>query len=774
MPKLIKYYICCSFSYFLYTISHPSKSGLPQVDLSSDVEASVNQSCAKSLSPCQLAVERVIVKLFTHHKCNVIITDRLRSLFTMKLWRMGKSICSLGGKARSQVYAKWEKSKWTIQLHENEVIQYLGSKRKRSHIENAVLLSSKKKLTKVEDDLKAANDKLKEITNQYESLKTSCNTLSKALANSDKDMTLSQSRTKKEWKLCTPQYQRKRKKEVAQNVKTALLFTEHEDFKTTQVELTNKSTQEKVVCVQHDGELKLATKEMLEEQGSSEMVVNQTLYIKERFNMSNQAYHEMAMVNKELPRSCAIIKAAKQLDEKSIIYPTPGRLKGVQQSLKERLVKRIEHLAKRDEKYNKSQCVKVKITGDGKAISRSMHLVVIAFTLVEDEPNPNAPRGNHTIALLNTTEVYDNLVEALDDIATEINNLKSLTVNNVLYDLEFFFAADMKFEAIIMGIESASSTYSCIWCKCPATERHDITKTWSATNSDEGARTIKEIQELSMIKKHKRNKKYGCVRQPIFPSIPIDHVIPDVLHLFLRISDILINLLILELRRLDGIEKATITSESLKKTLAMNSNVSRYVQFLNESKINFHMYVDKDSKSLKWRDLTGPEKLKLFNKIDIAAVFPGVPNATLIHKIWKDFLTIYNTLCLNPINRNQIKDFQVSVQKWLSLFLSVYQSRHVTPYMHTLIFHVPEFLNLYGSLLPFSQQGPEKLNDNLTKDYYRNTNHQEQDALRQLLLKLNRLEELTDISSERKKQVQHCKICKQEGHNSRTCKNKNL
>ena len=111
-----------------------------------------------------------------------------------------------------------------------------------------------------------------------------------------------------------------------------------------------------------------------------------------------------------------------------------------------------------------------------------MHLVVIAFILVEDEPNPNAPRGNHTIALINTTEEYDNLVEALDDITTEINNLKSLTVNNVLYDLEFYFAADMKFEAICIGIESASSTYSCIWCKCPAMERHNITKTWSATN----------------------------------------------------------------------------------------------------------------------------------------------------------------------------------------------------------------------------------------------------------------------------------------------------
>ena len=63
---------------------------MPQVDLSGDTEAAVDLdlSCVQ-LSSCQLVVERVIVKLFTHPKCNVVITDRLRSIFTIKLWHMG-------------------------------------------------------------------------------------------------------------------------------------------------------------------------------------------------------------------------------------------------------------------------------------------------------------------------------------------------------------------------------------------------------------------------------------------------------------------------------------------------------------------------------------------------------------------------------------------------------------------------------------------------------------------------------------------------------------
>lgn len=42
-----------------------------------------------------------------------------------------------------------------------------------------------------------------------------------------------------------------------------------------------------------------------------------------------------------------------------------------------------------------------------------------------------------------------------------------------------------------------------------------------------------------------------------FRNFPIDHVI-DTFHLFLRISDVLINLLIMDLLREDGIKKSKI------------------------------------------------------------------------------------------------------------------------------------------------------------------------------------------------------------------------
>ena len=84
------------------------------------------------------------------------------------------------------------------------------------------------------------------------------------------------------------------------------------------------------------------------------------------------------------------------------------------------------------------------------------------------------------------------------------------------------------------------------------------------------------------------------------------------------------------------------------------------------------------------------------------------------------------------------------MKKWMSLFVTVYQIKHVTTYMHLLVSHIPQFLKMHGTLAPFSQQGLMKLNDDLTKDYFRSTNHRDSDAVKQMLLKQNRIEDLTD------------------------------
>lgn len=112
------------------------------------------------------------------------------------------------------------------------------------------------------------------------------------------------------------------------------------------------------------------------------------LFVKERFNVSNQTYHEMSMIT-DMPSSYSLSKAAKQLDAQYIVRHTPGKIEGVQQSITERLRLRIHHMLQLNPSYP-NRHVRVKITGDGTTISRSIHLVVIAFSLIGFNENPSS------------------------------------------------------------------------------------------------------------------------------------------------------------------------------------------------------------------------------------------------------------------------------------------------------------------------------------------------------------------------------------------------
>ena len=119
------------------------------------------------------------------------------------------------------------------------------------------------------------------------------------------------------------------------------------------------------------------------------------------------------------------------------------------------------------------------------------------------------------------------------------------------------------------------------------------------------------------------------------------------------------------------------------------------------------------------------------------------------------------------MSTEELKIFEVRTNNWLKKFLEIYQTKQVTPYIHLLTSHIPEMLELHGSLADFTQQGVEKLNDIITQDYFKSTNHR--DSLKHIMLKLNRLEDLSDSGYSRTKVKHTCSICKEEGHNARTC-----
>lgn len=200
--------------------------------------------------------------------------------------------------------------------------------------------------------------------------------------------------------------------------------------------------------------------------------------------------------------------------------------------------------------------------------------------------------------------------------------------------------------------------------------------------------------------------------------------------------------------------------------------MATYEKFVKDIGISFSFHVHKDSKKLESRDLTGPEKLKLFQNINICSLLPLCPDSKKIETIWKDFLDIIGDLKLDFTSDESTSDLKSKIKSWFEKFLQVYQTKDVTPYMHALHFHIPEFLSLYQNVSYFTQQGMEKYNDRASKDYFRSTNHKGVDALKQLFQKKNRIQFLEATGCERVKLTYKCSNCSEPGHTIKTCTSK--
>lgn len=81
--------------------------------------------------------------------------------------------------------------------------------------------------------------------------------------------------------------------------------------------------------------------------------------------------------------------------------------------------------------------------------------------------------------------------------------------------------------------------------------------------------------------------------------------------------------------------------------------------------------------------MTGPEKLKLFKNIKISSLLPNSQNNGITQQIWDDFSAIAKDL-KHDFKLDEVKSFKLKVTNWLTKFLILYQTKDVTPYMHTL------------------------------------------------------------------------------------------
>ena len=161
-------------------------------------------------------------------------------------------------------------------------------------------------------------------------------------------------------------------------------------------------------------------------------------------------------------------------------------------------------------------------------------------------------------------------------------------------------------------------------------------------------------------------------------------------------------------------------------------------------------------------------------KLIYQEILPNLPNVHKIQELWEKFKQLYGIFQQQTITSDEATKFEMDAIDWVKKFTTIYQSKNITLYIHIMAMHIPEFIRKYENLAQFMQQGLEKLNDQTTIDFARSTNHNYRnlEALKQLLQKKNRMEHLEDNGIQRKPKPTKCSICKAEGHNKRTYKNK--
>ena len=202
-------------------------------------------------------------------------------------------------------------------------------------------------------------------------------------------------------------------------------------------------------------------------------------------------------------------------------------------------------------------------------------------------------------------------------------------------------------------------------------------------------------------------------------------------------------------------------------------HIAGFEQFIKEKGISWSFYVDKKTKLIKHRDFTGPEKYRILSTINLSTLLPNYSKTKLdkMEIIWDGFRQLICKLDnLQGDDNKKLLEFSSSAKTWLKNYVSVYPTKDATPYMHILAYHVPEVIEINGALSQFTQQGLEKLNDHVTKWYYRSTSLSHDAAMKQIMEKQSRLRQLHFSGASRLPKFQWtCKKCHKKGHSSKTC-----
>ena len=220
-----------------------------------------------------------------------------------------------------------------------------------------------------------------------------------------------------------------------------------------------------------------------------------------------------------------------------------------------------------------------------------------------------------------------------------------------------------------------------------------------------------------MSQKKGTQDKYSCEHEPLL-KIELDHVVLDELHLLLRITDVLINNLVkeaVEWDKKDNFNKRKADQKDSHIKILQSTIPSCGVSFDIWEKTNAD---GKGSGQYDFTSLLGSDKKKLLSdlpeKLDTCV---HKDTSQTVIQIWKNFHELYNIITSKNPSPDTVDQYFLKAKNWINLFTALkdkhlgYKRADVTPYVHSLVYHIPIFLKNFKSIKLFTGQGVEKNND---------------------------------------------------------------
>ena len=208
----------------------------------------------------------------------------------------------------------------------------------------------------------------------------------------------------KSFKDYTNQHQCQIRKQLKEQCETALSFLGHYQFVPSRVELSNANIGEvESFSFIEDNEAAEQNEEEKEMEEVEISNLNMWLYLKDRFNISNEAWHELAMNSVEPPCLNKLIKHMSKLNTKWNLKPTPENTEGIQISFEKSLSEQIERLKNTGE-LKPGDIIKIKVSGDGTNVGKRLSVINVTYTILNEKQRAMSEKGNYLLAAIKEKE----------------------------------------------------------------------------------------------------------------------------------------------------------------------------------------------------------------------------------------------------------------------------------------------------------------------------------------------------------------------------------